>query len=116
MFWDKDNRDKASILLVNKVHVIMIIPNMCWRSYVINYAFSNLSYIIPILGFPGGASGKELSCQRRRQGRCKFDPWVRKIPWRRNTPVFLPGEPHGQRSLEGYSPWGRKESNMTEEP
>ena len=30
------------------------------------------------------------------------------------TPVFLPGEFHGQRSLEGYSPWGRKESNMTE--
>ena len=45
---------------------------------------------------------------RRRLG---FDPWVRKIPWRRKwqpTPVFLPGESHGQRSLEGYSPWGRK--------
>ena len=40
-----------------------------------------------------------------------FDPWVRKIPWRRawqSTPVFLPGESHGQRSLAGYSPWGRK--------
>ena len=38
-----------------------------------------------------------------------FDPWVRKISWRKNwqpTPVFLPGEPHGQRSLVGYSPWG----------
>ena len=36
-----------------------------------------------------------------------FDPWVRKIPWRRKwqpTPVFLPGESHGQRSLVGYSP------------
>ena len=36
-----------------------------------------------------------------------FDPWVRKIPWRRAwqlTPVFLPGEPHGQRNLAGYSP------------
>ena len=46
-----------------------------------------------------------------------FDPWVRKIPWRRTwqpIPVFLPGESHGQRSLEGYSPWGRKESDMTE--
>ena len=41
----------------------------------------------------------------------------RKIPWRRKwqpTPVFLPGEFHGQRSLEGYNPWGSKESNMTE--
>ena len=44
-------------------------------------------------------------------------PWVRKIPWRRtwqSTPVFLPGEFHGQRSLVGYSPWGPKESDMTE--
>ena len=41
-----------------------------------------------------------------------FSPWVGKIPWRREwppTPVFLPGEFHGPRSLVGYSPWGRKE-------
>ena len=47
-----------------------------------------------------------------------FDPWVRKIPWRREwlpTPVFLPGESHGQRSLVGDSPWGRKESDMSEQ-
>jgi len=40
--------------------------------------------------------------------RPEFDPWVGQIPWRRRlqpTPVFLPGEFHGQRSLEGYSPW-----------
>ena len=46
-----------------------------------------------------------------------MDPWVRKITWRRKwqpTPVFLPGESHGQRSLAGYSPWGRKESDRTE--
>ena len=46
-----------------------------------------------------------------------FDTWVRKIPWRRKwqpTPVFLPGESHGQRSLVGYSPWGDKESDTTE--
>ena len=45
-------------------------------------------------------------------------PWVGKISWRREwqpTPVFLPGESHGQRRLVGYSPWGRKESDMTEE-
>ena len=38
---------------------------------------------------------------------CRFSPWIRKIPWRRKcqpTPVFLPGESHGQRSLAGYSP------------
>ena len=45
-----------------------------------------------------------------------FDPWVGKIPWRKkwqSTPVLLPGKSHGQRSLVGYSPWGRKESDMT---
>ena len=42
-----------------------------------------------------------------------FDPWVRKIPWRREgqpTPVFLPGDFHGQRILVGYSPRDHKES------
>ena len=34
-------------------------------------------------GFPGGASGKEPACQCRRHKRCRFDPWFRKIPWRR---------------------------------
>ena len=49
------------------------------------------------------------------------ETWVQslswKIPWRREwlpTPVFLPGESHGQRSLKGYSPWGHKESDETE--
>ena len=60
--------------------------------------------------------GKESTCQCRRCKRCGFNPWVEKIPWRRKwqpTPVFLPGEFHGQRSLTGYSPWGRKESDTT---
>ena len=68
-------------------------------------------------GFPGSASGKEPSCQCRRCSRCGFDPWVRKIPWRRAwqpTPVLLPGESHRQRSLAGYSPSGSKQSDMTE--
>ena len=49
--------------------------------------------------------------------RPEFDPWVRKIPWRREwqpTPVFLSGEFHGQRSLAGHSPWGCKVSDTTE--
>ena len=57
---------------------------------------------------PWKHGGKESICQCRR---CKFSPWVRKIPWRRRwqpTPVFLPGNSHGWRSLAGYSPWGRK--------
>ena len=49
--------------------------------------------------------------------RCEFYPRVEKIPWRRAgqpTPVFLPGESYGQRSLAGYSPWGHREPDMTE--
>ena len=68
------------------------------------------------MGFLGGASCKELACQCRRHKRHNFDPWVGNIPWRRSwqpTPVFLPGEPNGQRSLARYGPLGRKESGTT---
>ena len=53
------------------------------------------------------------TCRRRR-----FNSWVGKIPWRREwqlTPVFLPGKSHGQRILVGYSPWGHRGSDMTEQ-
>ena len=69
---------------------------------------------LDVLGLPRWLSNKESACQCRR---CGFDPWVGKIPWRRkwqSTPVLLPGKSHGQRSLVGYSPWGRKESDRTE--
>ena len=65
--------------------------------------------------FPGGSDGKSVCLQCGRPG---FNPWVGKIPWRRkwqSTLVFLPGESHGQGSLVGYSPWDRKESDMTEQ-
>ena len=64
-------------------------------------------------GLPRWLSGKESACQCRLHG---FHPWVRKIPWRRTwqpTPVWLPGDSHGQRSLADYSPRGRKHSNTT---
>ena len=60
-------------------------------------------------GFPGGTSGKEHSCQCRRLKRGEFDPWIRRISWRRKwqpTPVLLPDKSHGERRLMGYSPWG----------
>ena len=60
-------------------------------------------------GWPGLLSdyenGKEPACECRRHKTRNFDPWVGKIPWRRTwlpTPLFLPGESHGQRSLTGY--------------
>ena len=55
---------------------------------------------------------KLLRCWRPRSNPC-----FRKIPWRRKwqpTPVFLPGEFHGQRSLAGYSPWGHRDLDTTE--
>ena len=68
-------------------------------------------------GFTGGASGKGPACRCRRHKRHAFDPWVGRIPWRREwqpNPVFLPGESHGQRSQACCSPWGHKMSDMTE--
>ena len=53
-------------------------------------------------GLPRWHSGKESAYLCRRFKRHRFDPWFRKIPWRRKwqpTPVFLPGKSHGQRSL-----------------
>ena len=65
------------------------------------------------IGLPWWLSSKQSACQCRRH---KFDPWVRKIPWRRKwqpMPIFLPGKIHGQRSLAGYSPWGCKVLDTT---
>jgi len=69
--------------------------------------YLSLKYSYPVLKlstfFPGTSAGKEFTCNAGDQ----FDPWVRKIPWRRAwqpIPVYLPGESHGLRSLAGYSP------------
>ena len=73
--------------------------------------------MLPSLGFPGGASGEEPTCQHRTHKRCQFDPWVGKIPWRRARqpiPVLLFRENHGQRSLANYSPEGHKDLDTTE--
>ena len=69
------------------------------------------------LGLPQWHSGKESNCQSRRCRRCRFNPWVRKVPSSKKwqlTPVFLSGKPQGQRSMVGYRPSGRKESYRTE--
>ena len=66
-----------------------------------------------LCGLPRWFRGKASTCQCRTRG---FDPSLGKMPWRRKwqpTPVFLPGESHGQRSLACYSPWGHKESDTT---
>ena len=69
-------------------------------------------------GFPRWLSGKQPAYQCRRRWRRRFYPWVGKIPGEANgnrfTPVFLPGESHGQRILAGCNPWGNRESDTTE--
>ena len=67
--------------------------------------------------FPGASVDKEPAYQCRRGKRPRFDPWVRKIPWRRAwqpTPVFLPGDSPWTEEPGGYGSKGRKESNTTE--
>ena len=62
--------------------------------------------------FPGGSDSKESACNG---GRPEFNPWVGKIPWRREglpTPIFVPREFHGQRSQAGYSPMCHKEQTQ----
>ena len=81
--------------------------------------WSGLPFPFPIytyskyMGFPGSSDGKKrLQCRRSKLNHC-----VTKIPWRKPwqpTPVFLPGEFHGQRTLAGYNMWGHKESDMTD--
>ena len=66
---------------------------------------SNNSVVTLIFGLPGGASAKNLPANAGDK-RCSLNPSVGKIPWRRAwqpTPVFMPGESCGQRSLAGYS-------------
>ena len=73
--------------------------------------------VLRVKGLPGGKSGEEPICQCRGCRRRRFDSWAGKIPWRKAwqpTPVFLPRESHGQKSLEDYSLQGRKELDTTE--
>ena len=74
------------------------------------YLLKSLSHVVfqlaPLcfMGFPCGLTVEESACSCRRPG---FNPWIGKIPWRRErlpTPVFWPGELHGL-----YGPWGHKE-------
>ena len=69
----------------------------------------------PCRGFRGGSVVKNLLAST---GDAGSNPWIEKVPWRRErqpTPIFLPGESHGQRSLGGYSPRGGKDSDTTEQ-
>ena len=85
------------------------------HSFFHNVPFSKYSLSIYYMGLPWRLSGKESAFQCRR---CRFNPWIRKMPWRRKwqpSPIFLPGKSHGQRSwwvsVHGVS----KESDTTKQ-
>ena len=88
-----------------------------FQARVLEWGAIAFSGIYVCMLFHCHTSGKESTCQRRRRKRFRFNPWVGKIPWSRKwqpTPVFLPRKFQGQRNLAGYSPWGHRESDMTE--
>ena len=110
---------KAESLSLNTINTWEHVSLCCWGWGCpvhggISAASLASAYQVPTAhpsGLPRWLSGKESTCQCRRYRKCGFNPWVWKIPWRRKwqpTPVFLPGESHGQRSLAGYSPRGLK--------
>ena len=81
-------------------------------SQAVSDFFKSILPLITHLGFPGGTSGKESTCQHKR---CRFGPQVGKTPWRRKcqpTPVSLTEKFHGQSNLVGYIPWGHKEQTQ----
>ena len=92
--------------------------NIALRMYSFEECSLNNKSLGIASGLPGWHSSKESTCQCKRCRRHRFDPWVKKVTWRRKwqpTPVFLSGESHGQRSLAGYSPQGLRELDATEQ-
>ena len=74
--------------------------------------------VFPEVSFPDGTTVKEPAYQYRRHKRCAFNPWVRKIPWRREGNLLqyccLENPMDRGASWATYSPWGHKESDTTE--
>ena len=106
--------ESSAMILIHKSHLHL---GKLITPLGFNHCFEEIRIIILIvekMGFPGGSDGKESASSCRRP---RFDPWIRKIPWRREwlpTPVFLPEEFQGQKSLAGYRLWDCKGSDMTE--
>ena len=105
-------------------YIVQKCPEFCreWVLFVQNHKFNHPSipfsffnYHTPVkIFFILRLKWLSVCLQCRRPG---FDSWVRKVPWRskwQSTPALLLGKSHGRRSLIGYSPWGRKESDTTE--
>ena len=114
---DSDSSIYSSYELFLETSHYLYPPFLFFKEFIVCTRYIILVQVSGTSDFPDDTSGKEPACQCRRLQRCIINPWIRKIPWRRArqpTPVFLPGESHGQRSLVGYGPQGHKELDTTE--
>ena len=102
-------------LIQGSLHVQSHIDNfsvggLFWAHWAdLGQCLKHLNLPKSIMDIPGGTGGKEPACQCCRCERCGFDPWVRKIFWRREWQpnlVFLPGESHGLGRLGSLYLWG----------
>ena len=114
-FWSKKHcNDDPTLHLHQQGYCYLLNPTSILRSRTCHSLQLLLIVLMIHHGLPWWLSGKESACQCRR---LRFDPWVGKMPWRRGwlpSPVFWPGEFHGQRSLAGYSSSSCKELDWTE--
>ena len=109
MIWDYLLRLHNLLIIIYFTHKTSISEHKKRCLWYVNSQYNFSTYVsytwVPLL--------RILLLSRRH----RFNSGIRKIPWRRKwklTPVFLPGESHGQRSLTGYSLWFHKESDMAE--
>ena len=119
--------EKQLLQAIFKSHIQFYLYMRCVRLYYMLYMFWTMMYSVNdksqfnVLSFIWASLMVQLQricLQRRRCRRHRLGPWVGKIPWKRKwqfTPVFFPEQSHGQRSLVGYSPKGRNESDMVEQ-
>ena len=92
--WETGNA-KEKVVCRERARQISRFLSAYISDWPLNHTCLEQTQLSPTKGFPGGTSGKEPTCQCSRPKRCRFDPWVKKIPWRRawrSTPVFLPIE------------------------
>ena len=97
------------LTVVAMLYIFVLFRSVLFKKhYKIEGVFYSISQV---------AQWERIRLQNRRDKRCRFNPWVRKIPWSRKwqrTPGFLPQKLQGQRSLVGHRPWGHKESDISE--
>ena len=120
--WWKNEWVNSELILLY-CQLVFLVPRPRGRTCLQSLNFYILCSGILRMGFPGGASGKEPTCQCRRHRRCESDPWFRKVPGggRGNPPSILAWriprteEPGGQQSIESQSLASLKQLNMCAE-